>query len=64
MRKILILGAGAGGTIVANMLRRELKESEWQITIIEEMVVEAEAEMLRLKRLFVEAAGESSAGHP
>jgi sulfide:quinone oxidoreductase len=35
MRKILILGAGAGGTIVANMLRKELKESEWQITIID-----------------------------
>jgi NADH dehydrogenase FAD-containing subunit len=25
MRKILILGAGAGGTIVANMLRKELE---------------------------------------
>jgi sulfide:quinone oxidoreductase len=35
MRKILILGAGAGGTIVANMLRKELMESEWQITIID-----------------------------
>jgi sulfide:quinone oxidoreductase len=35
MRNILILGAGAGGTIVANMLRKELVESEWQITIID-----------------------------
>jgi len=35
MRKILILGAGAGGTIVANMLRKQLTESEWQITIID-----------------------------
>jgi len=35
MRKILILGAGAGGTIVANMLRKELDEAEWQITIID-----------------------------
>ncbi len=35
MRNILILGAGAGGTIVANMLRKELSESEWQITIID-----------------------------
>lgn len=35
MRKILILGAGAGGTIVANMLRKELSEAEWQITIID-----------------------------
>ena len=35
MRKILILGAGAGGTIVANMLRQELQQSEWKITIID-----------------------------
>jgi NADH dehydrogenase FAD-containing subunit len=35
MRNILILGAGAGGTIVANMLRRELPEAEWRITIID-----------------------------
>lgn len=35
MRKILILGAGAGGTIVANMIRQKLSESEWEITIID-----------------------------
>jgi len=35
MRKVLILGAGAGGTIVANMLRREVSESELEITIID-----------------------------
>jgi sulfide:quinone oxidoreductase len=35
MRNILILGAGAGGTIVANMLRSELQTSEWNITIID-----------------------------
>ena len=35
MRKILILGAGAGGTIVANMLRQKLPDSEWQIVIID-----------------------------
>jgi len=35
MRKIVILGSGAGGTIIANMLRHELVESEWQITIID-----------------------------
>ena len=35
MRHILILGAGAGGTIVANMLRKELSETEWRITIID-----------------------------
>lgn len=37
MRKIVILGSGAGGTIVANMLREELVESEWQITIIDKV---------------------------
>jgi sulfide:quinone oxidoreductase len=35
MRNIVILGSGAGGTIVANMLRKELPESEWQIKIID-----------------------------
>ena len=35
MRNILILGAGAGGTIVANMLRKELSEAQWRITIID-----------------------------
>jgi len=35
MRKIVILGAGAGGTMVAANLRRELKDSEWQITMID-----------------------------
>jgi sulfide:quinone oxidoreductase len=35
MKKILILGSGAGGTMVANTLQKELDESEWQITIID-----------------------------
>lgn len=35
MRNMLILGAGAGGSIVANMPCKELSESEWQITIID-----------------------------
>ncbi|MEJ2642785.1 MAG: FAD-dependent oxidoreductase, partial [Desulfosarcinaceae bacterium] len=35
MRNLLILGAGAGGTIVANMIRPKLPESEWQITIVD-----------------------------
>ncbi len=35
MKKILILGSGAGGTMVAVKLRRLLSESEWQITIID-----------------------------
>jgi len=35
MKKIVILGSGAGGTIVANKLRKELSPSEWQIIIID-----------------------------
>ena len=35
MKKILILGSGAGGTMVASKLRRELSEAEWKITIID-----------------------------
>jgi sulfide:quinone oxidoreductase len=35
MRKIVILGSGAGGTMVAANLRKELAESEWQITVID-----------------------------
>ena len=35
MRKVVILGSGAGGTMVANNLQKELDESEWQITIID-----------------------------
>jgi len=35
MRNVVILGSGAGGTMVANTLRGELDESEWQITIID-----------------------------
>ena len=35
MKKILILGSGTGGTMCAAKLRKELSESEWQITIID-----------------------------
>ena len=35
MKKVVILGSGAGGTMVAAKLRKELKASEWQITIID-----------------------------
>ena len=35
MRKIVILGSGAGGTMVAANLRKELPEDEWQITVID-----------------------------
>ena len=35
MKKILILGSGAGGTMVANNLRKKLSPSEWRITILD-----------------------------
>jgi sulfide:quinone oxidoreductase len=35
MKKILILGSGAGGTMVAAKLRKELSAAEWEITIID-----------------------------
>ena len=35
MRNIVIIGAGAGGTMVANMLRKELDEEDFEITIID-----------------------------
>jgi sulfide:quinone oxidoreductase len=35
MKKILILGAGTAGTIMANKLRRALDREEWDITIID-----------------------------
>jgi len=36
MKKILILGAGTGGTIMANKLRKDLPRDEWEITIIDQ----------------------------
>ena len=35
MKKILILGSGAGGTMCAVKLRKHLSPSEWQITIVD-----------------------------
>ncbi len=35
MKKILILGSGAGGTMMAAKLRKELNPLEWSITIID-----------------------------
>jgi sulfide:quinone oxidoreductase len=36
MKKLLILGAGTAGTMVANRLRRQLDQVEWQITIVDQ----------------------------
>ena len=35
MKKIVILGAGTGGTIMANKLRKVLEREEWEITIVD-----------------------------
>ena len=35
MRKLVILGAGTAGTMVANHLSKQLNKSDWQITIID-----------------------------
>ena len=35
MNNIVILGAGTGGTIVANMLSSKLSQKEWKITVID-----------------------------
>jgi sulfide:quinone oxidoreductase len=35
MKKLLILGAGSAGTMVANRMSRMLNRNEWQITIID-----------------------------
>ncbi|MDI6794179.1 MAG: FAD/NAD(P)-binding oxidoreductase [bacterium] len=35
MKKIVILGAGTGGTVSANSLRKKLDKREWQITVID-----------------------------
>ncbi len=35
MRKLLILGAGTAGTMIANKLRRRLDGAEWTITVVD-----------------------------
>jgi sulfide:quinone oxidoreductase len=35
MKKLLILGGGTAGTMMANKLRRSLDRSEWEITIVD-----------------------------
>ena len=36
MKKLVVLGAGTGGTIMVNKLRKVLDRSEWDITIVDE----------------------------
>jgi sulfide:quinone oxidoreductase len=35
MKKLLVLGAGSAGTMVANRMNRTLNRNEWQITIVD-----------------------------
>ncbi|MGD0781569.1 MAG: FAD/NAD(P)-binding oxidoreductase, partial [Candidatus Aminicenantales bacterium] len=35
MKRLVILGAGTGGTVMANLLRRRLRRAEWMITVID-----------------------------
>ena len=35
MKKLVILGAGAGGTMVATKMREKLDPKEWEITVID-----------------------------
>ncbi|GAB4302973.1 MAG: FAD/NAD(P)-binding oxidoreductase [Marinilabiliales bacterium] len=36
MKRIVILGAGTAGTMMANKLRKELDQQEWEITIVDQ----------------------------
>ena len=35
MKNVVILGSGTAGTMMANLLRRDLPENEWNITIVD-----------------------------
>src|SRR5208337_1546147 len=35
MKRLVILGSGTGGTIIAGKMRQKLSESEWEITVID-----------------------------
>ena len=36
MKRLLILGAGTSGTMMANHLKHELDQEEWELVIIDE----------------------------
>ena len=36
MKNLVILGAGTAGTMMASHLKKELKKSEWEITIVDQ----------------------------
>jgi NADH dehydrogenase FAD-containing subunit len=52
MKKVVILGSGAGGTMTAAKLRKELSDSEWQITIIDNELPETKEGIHPTRRRF------------
>ena len=36
MNKLLILGAGTGGTMMANKMRKDLPREDWSITVVDQ----------------------------
>jgi sulfide:quinone oxidoreductase len=36
MKRLLVLGAGTAGTMVANKLRRRLDRHEWTVTVVDQ----------------------------
>ena len=36
MRRLLVLGGGTAGTIIANKLQRRLDDDEWDITVVDQ----------------------------
>ena len=35
MKRLVILGAGTGGTVMANILRKQLSPAEWSVTVVD-----------------------------
>lgn len=72
MKQLLILGAGTGGTMMANQLRKKLDLSEWKITVVDQCPKHyyqpgflflpfgfySERDVVRLKRQFIPRAVE------
>ena len=53
MKKLVVLGHGTGGTIIAAKMRQRLPESQWSITVIDKdiagtITVEERAELAAL----------------
>jgi 2-polyprenyl-6-methoxyphenol hydroxylase-like FAD-dependent oxidoreductase len=40
MRRLVILGAGTAGTMVANKLQRRLPSREWLTTVVDRLIID------------------------